>query len=1624
MLLVAAAIIIALTSVGVKRIGATPAKTASSVTAKQAIVADANTILLLHFDNSLTGGDGELPADAAGVTFSPGILAQGVLIDSADVLNYATLGNFTATQGTIEFWIKPQWNGNDNVPRCLFSIGNDRLIDKDGANNLRFILNIDDSEGFQAYNVASWIANQWHHIAVTWTVPGQMKTYVDGIERISHASSNQDLISPVPPTLSIGHRNNVCQANAVIDEVRISDIARTASEIALSYVSALTVSSLNIDLATLQMYPNWTWTPKLTASTNIGTIELPSLAANWSSTNATIATVNGSGEIAAFSSGMAALTSTVQSAQDTIDVTVKPVLRAPEFGPVNPALASPAPNSLHIIPVVIIRYLPTADGVNLDTSYDPGFFKLDPISLIDLKSNIDTYDKRVKFMLEEGTKFRGYNNPSVQPSIGYRVVEYITVYEPTPPGKPFPNPQDHPIHLPNLLQIFQRFNLQHYINDLGVKEVWLWSGELEPNYPSYDPTIHRPENLRKNWESNMSSPTTGDISNSNRDNGDLPIYDHTYIVYGGNFRRTQAEAVHGRGHQLEAILSHACFLQDGNTDLFWKMFVGQDASGNFITGRCGWTHMPPNTTGHYDYENMSLVDSDIEDWTPLRIGMTTMVNANTWGSIPYAWPDGQLPPRRIESQWYIYWMQNMPGRGNTIPYNANRLTNWWAFTAEWDAAITAGLELYGPDCGFSISSSGQSFSANGGTGSVNVTCGSGCAWTATSNDTWITITSNPNGSGNGIVDYSVAANVTGNPRTGTMAIAGQSFTVNQTGTPTVVTLASFTADGYADGVYLQWQTGMEVETLGFHVYREQNGQRTRITPEIVAGSALIAGNKTTLTAGNAYAWWDAISKDKQDAQYWLEDIDIDGKSTLHGPITPKRIAGLPAEQSTAALLSRIGKGQPRMTQVAPNQTAPARPSQKQVETQWGFTGKSAVKLTINEEGWYRVTQGELLAAGLDQKTDPRNLQLYLQGGEQAMLVVGEQDGSFDQTDAIEFYAYGQDIPSTDAHTYWLVSGKEPGKRIVVSRSEAKRGGATTFSYTVERKERTIYFSSLKNGDEENFFGRVITPQPVDQELRLQHLDRTSQEDGVLEVALQGVTDLPTFGPDHQVKVTLNGTLVGSIIFDGRQHPVERFGVPHSLLKEGENVVTLVAEGGPSDISLVDFIRITYRHTYTADQDVLRMTVGETKLVGPIVQQSQTIDGFTNASIRVVDITNPNEPQELIGQVEERKGGGFAVTVQVVDGAPRTLMAFTDERIKRPASITIKQASNWRDKNNRADLLIITHRTFVESLAPLTAIRRRQGFAVETVDIEDVYDEFNFGEKSPQAIKDFLAFARTSWKLAPRFVLFAGDASYDPRDYLGAGDFDLVPTKRIDTTYLETASDDWFVDFNDEGLAEMYVGRLPVRTPVEATVLVSKIVNYDSVNPKMPIAKESVLLIADRNDGFDFEAASHRLSELIPSGITAQEIFRGRLDDATAKKQVIDAISAGQTIVNYTGHGSTNVWRNLLTTSDIQSLNNQQKLSLFVAMTCLNGYFHEPVIESLAEGLLKSERGGAIAMWASSGLTEPAQQALMNQQAYRLLFAVGSGLTIGEVTARAKASVSDGDIRRTWILFGDPTTRLK
>jgi hypothetical protein len=115
------------------------------------------------------------------------------------------------------------------------------------------------------------------------------------------------------------------------------------------------------------------------------------------------------------------------------------------------------------------------------------------------------------------------------------------------------------------------------------------------------------------------------------------------------------------------------------------------------------------------------------------------------------------------------------------------------------AGSTFTVTQSGQNCTYSISPTSQSFSASGGSGNVNVAASSGCIWAAVSNVSWITITSGGSGSGNGTVNYSVAANTGGSPRTGTMTVAGQTFTVNQDGGSCSSIIAPMTGSFMASG---------------------------------------------------------------------------------------------------------------------------------------------------------------------------------------------------------------------------------------------------------------------------------------------------------------------------------------------------------------------------------------------------------------------------------------------------------------------------------------------------------------------------------------------------------------------------------------------------------------------------------------------------------------------------------------------------------------------------------------------------------------------------------------------------------------------------------------------------------
>jgi hypothetical protein len=279
-------------------------------------------------------------------------------------------------------------------------------------------------------------------------------------------------------------------------------------------------------------------------------------------------------------------------------------------------------------------------------------------------------------------------------------------------------------------------------------------------------------------------------------------------------------------------------------------------------------------------------------------------------------------------------------------------------------------------------------------------------------------------------------------------------------------------------------------------------------------------------------------------------------------------------------------------------------------------------------------------------------------------------------------------------------------------------------------------------------------------------------------------------------------------------------------------------------------------------------------------------------------------------------------------------------------------------------------------------------------------------------------AETNWQLKPKYEILLGDSSYDARNYLAQENRNIIPTRLIDTEYMETSSDTWLADFDDDGIEDVALGRLPASNEAEANQMIAKLIRYDEQAVR---AAKSDVLVSDRY----FENYSDALQSDLPNNVEAIRIDRSAMTDAEMRSQILAKLSDDPMVVTYTGHGSTGVWSSssIFGYADAENLDNSQ-LSFYMLMTCLNGFAHNTNGDSLAEAALKAENG-ASAVWASSGVIIAEGQIQMSRKATQLIFSGdGGSLRIGDIARQAKASTNDMDVRRTWQIMGDPTIFVK
>jgi hypothetical protein len=391
--------------------------------------------------------------------------------------------------------------------------------------------------------------------------------------------------------------------------------------------------------------------------------------------------------------------------------------------------------------------------------------------------------------------------------------------------------------------------------------------------------------------------------------------------------------------------------------------------------------------------------------------------------------------------------------------------------------------------------------------------------------------------------------------------------------------------------------------------------------------------------------------------------------------------------------------------------------------------------------------------------------------------------------------------------------------------------------------------------------------------------------------------------------------------------------------------------------------------------------------------------------------------------------------------PQRFLALEPSRWLTPLSITIDTPSSLKDFTNGADYIIISPKEFMPAIQPLANFRTSQGYRVQTVDVQDIYDEFNGGVFDPEAIHNFLAYAYGHWSPpAPAYVLLVGDGHYDFKNNYGDSGPNYIPPYLgdLDPWVGETAADNRYVTVSGEdSLPDMFIGRLPANNPAEVTAMATKILAYEQ-EPPMGEWNSHLTFIADNPDsGGDFPWFSDKIADnFVPNPYRVEKIYfpatHPNIGDTRAA--IVSAINQGRLIVNFTGHASIPFWASeqLFGVNNLSSLTNTGKYPFFVPMTCQEGYFINPKASgynypSLAESLVRADGKGAIASFSPTGFGLASGHDLLSQGLYTAIFR--DGITqLGPATTAAKYFLySKGggflDLLDTYMLFGDPATRL-
>lgn len=729
-----------------------------------------------------------------------------------------------------------------------------------------------------------------------------------------------------------------------------------------------------------------------------------------------------------------------------------------------------------------------------------------------------------------------------------------------------------------------------------------------------------------------------------------------------------------------------------------------------------------------------------------------------------------------------------------------------------------------------------------------------------------------------------------------------------------------------------------------------------------------------------------------------------------------------------------------------------------------------VKVSIADEGVTRITGAMLAQAGISL-TDLRSdsLRMFYAGGrppadsptvadpsfnQVAIKVEDGGDGRFDAADAIFFFAEGPNRfdyaaarPTYLANSYdrfnvyWLAVGGydgEPVKRwdLEPGRPSESPDRVADVTRQLVRVEQNHLLKTEVDNHIHDYFVWYWSDQPT--VVTSINLPQAFVGDSV-------DIELGASGEYSRVEIKLNGVAMNRYSAFGKFHFWEKSGAAVA----GLNTIQVNLQPTGSNTSYLDYLIVSYvkRLAYGGGQLELN-SLGYTGWI------RHEITGYTSSHL-VLDITDPDLPA-LVSEVEI-SGDTARFQLPATSETPSRFMAFLRTAALTPAALEKTDAGRLRNDLTQYDCIVIAPAQFLTALQEYVDHRlATDGKRVRLTAVEDIYNDFGYGLLSPMAIRNYLAFAYKNYAApAPYAALLVGDGHHDFLDNLGlhtpsyippyvwarensVGDDDYVYFGKLE--WLD--SDTSYIYIPDRGW-DMMIARWPVRSTGEISDYLAKVKGYDSPETQGNWRSRVTFVADDEYKGsFTSEIIHTAQSETLavyhtPAVFDKQKIyatdypFASNGEKPTVNDAIIKAVNEGTLMVNYVGHGSSDVWADehiLKKGSDLPRMNNVDKLTLFISASCSIGFFDAPDKEGMAEMMFR-QPGGAIATVSATRLVYAADNSVFNYDLYDILFGGDFNVCEAAFTAKLMHQYTDSLDKplllndRSYLVFGDVLGKL-